>query len=184
MISCSKFVPLILATILDREHWLSISARSGVVLVEVKGHRFLFKEKLPENTGYILMPQGIRGYDPKFGKLSIELNELARGKGPLYKKHEPLKVNRIPTSKINLEVFSYDLEIDFEVSLIKQKRNKYLIKQRVQLLAILVVSMILWGVVYFISPHLPNPFEVFLIACCFIPLCIETITCIRLLKAK
>ena len=74
MISHSKFVPLILATILDREQWLSSSAQSGVVLVEVKGHRFLFKESPPENTGYILMPQGIRGYDPKFGNGLATLN--------------------------------------------------------------------------------------------------------------
>jgi len=182
MISHSKFVPLILATILDREQWLSSSAQSGVVLVEVKGHRFLFKESPPENTGYILMPQGIRGYDPKFGKLSIELNELAKSKRPLHNKHESLKVNRIPTSVINLEVFRYDMDLDNEVTLIKKRRNKFLLRQRAQIVVLLAVSMLLWIAVYFISPRLPNLFEVFLFTCCLIPLCIETITCIRLLK--
>ena len=130
----SKFVPLIYATILSQEAWLTKCAQSGLVLSLVKGHRFFFKRKDAENIGYFLMPQGLRGYDPDFGKLSIELGDLSRSKRPLYNKHESPKVNRINVENMNLEVFSYDISLEELVSEIKLRRNRYLFKQRLQLL--------------------------------------------------
>lgn len=87
----TKFVPLIYATILSQEAWLTKCAQSGLVLSRVRGHRFIFKKKGAENIGYLLMPQGLRGYDPDFGKLSIELGALSKCKRPLYNKHESPK---------------------------------------------------------------------------------------------
>lgn len=85
---------------------------------------------------------------------------------------------------MNLEVFSYDSSLEEIVSEIKLKRNRYLFKQRLQLLIAYASAGSLLIITWVLSLRSLPVFGFLLLVCFIVLTCIEAVTCIRLSKQK